>query len=138
MSPDIIPIRHSLAGGALIGTGAAVLLLLGGQVAGISGILDRVLHRAFGKQAWRIAFLAGLLLPAAVLGAGPIRWQAPPAVLALAGAFVGFGTRVGSGCTSGHGVCGIANLSPRSLVATGTFIAVAVLTVLLVRTVAPT
>jgi uncharacterized membrane protein YedE/YeeE len=138
MNADVIPVWQSLAGGALIGAGAAVLLLFDGQVAGISGIVDRVLHRALGEQAWRVAFLAGLLLPAAALGAGPIAWQAPPATLAVAGALVGFGTRIGSGCTSGHGVCGIANLSPRSLVATGTFIAVAIVTVLVVRTAAGT
>ena len=135
MGGAVIPVWQSLAGGALIGAGVAVLLLFDGQVAGISGIVDRVLHGALGEQAWRIAFLVGLLLPAAILGTGPVSWQASPWVLAVAGALVGFGTRVGAGCTSGHGVCGVANLSPRSLVATITFIAVAVVTVTLVHTV---
>lgn len=128
-----IPVWQSLVGGALIGAGAAVLLLFDAQVAGISGILDRILHGALGEQAWRAAFLVGLLLPAAILGTGLVSWQASPGVLALAGVLVGFGTRVGSGCTSGHGVCGAANLSPRSAVATVTFIAVAVVTVAVLR-----
>lgn len=129
----MIPVWQSLAGGALIGAGAAVLLLFDGQVAGISGIVDRVLHGALGEQAWRVAFLMGLLLPATILGTGPVSWQASPGMLSIAGVLVGFGTRVGSGCTSGHGVCGAANLSPRSVVATLTFIAVAVVTVAIVR-----
>jgi len=126
---ETIPLGHSLAGGALIGAGAAVLLLLDGQIAGVSGIFNRILHRTFGDQLWRIAFLAGLFLPALALGVGIIDWQAPPWQLAVAGVLVGFGTRLGSGCTSGHGVCGIANLSLRSLVATVTFIAIGILTV---------
>lgn len=130
---EIIPIGHSLAGGALIGAGAAVLILLDGKIAGISGIFGRVLHRTFGEHYWRIAFLVGLLLPALVFGTGAIDWQAPPWLLAGAGVLVGFGTRLGSGCTSGHGVCGIANLSPRSLVATVTFMAFAAATVGLIR-----
>jgi hypothetical protein len=138
MGGAAIPVWHSLAGGALIGAGAAVLLLFDGQVAGISGILDRALHGVLGEQAWRVAFLAGLLLPAVILGTGPVSWQASPGVLGLAGALVGFGTRVGSGCTSGHGVCGAANLSPRSIVATVTFIAVAIVTVAVVRRVTVT
>jgi uncharacterized protein len=126
---EIIPIGRSLAGGVLIGAGAGVLILLDGKIAGISGIFERVLHRAFGEQYWRLAFLAGLLLPALVLGTGAIDWQASPWLLAVAGSLVGFGTRLGSGCTSGHGVCGIANISPRSLVATLTFIAAGAATV---------
>jgi len=130
---EIIPLGRSLAGGALIGAGAGVLILLDGKIAGISGIFDRVLHRAFGEQYWRIAFLVGLLLPALALGTGSVAWQAPPWLLAVAGFLVGFGTRLGSGCTSGHGVCGIANMSLRSLAATATFIAVAAATVGLIR-----
>jgi uncharacterized membrane protein YedE/YeeE len=130
---EIIPIGRSLAGGALIGAGAAVLILLDGKIAGISGIFGHVLHRTFGEQYWRIAFLVGLLLPALLLGTGAIDWQAPPWLLAGAGVLVGFGTRLGSGCTSGHGVCGIANLSPRSLAATVTFMAFAAATVGLMR-----
>ncbi len=138
MSTALIPVWQSLAGGALIGAGAGLLRLLNGRIAGISGVLDRVVHGTAGEQAWRIAFLAGLVLPATILGTGPVDWQAPTAVLGVAGVLVGFGTRLGSGCTSGHGVCGIANLSPRSLVATGTFIAVAAVTVLVVRAVVRT
>jgi uncharacterized membrane protein YedE/YeeE len=120
-------------GGALIGAGAAVLILFNGRVAGISGILGRVLRGDPGTGGWRIAFLSGLLLPALVLGPGVKGLQAPWPLLAAAGLLVGFGTRLGSGCTSGHGVCGIANVSPRSFVATGVFIGVAMLTVFLVR-----
>lgn len=138
MHAEVIPLWRSLAGGALIGAGTAVLLLFAGEVAGISGILDRLLHRTLGDQAWRLAFLLGLLLPAIIWGTGPVSWQAPPSLLALAGTLVGLGTRLAAGCTSGHGVCGVANLSPRSLVATATFIAVAAVTVFLVRTVAST
>jgi uncharacterized membrane protein YedE/YeeE len=99
MNTSLIPVWRSLASGMLIGSGVAVLLLIEGQVAGISGIVDRTLHGAIGKQAWRLAFLAGLVLPAAIVGTGPIGWQAPPAILALAGVLVGFGTRLGSGMT---------------------------------------
>ena len=133
MSLEAIPIWRSVAGGALIGAGAATLLLFAGQVAGISGILDSSLHRRYGEGAWRVAFLAGLVAPALLVGAGPVAWQAPGGQLALAGVLVGIGTRVGSGCTSGHGVCGIANLSIRSLVATLTFMIVAAVTVALLR-----
>jgi uncharacterized protein len=133
MGPEQIPTSQSVLGGALIGAGAAVLILFNGRVAGISGILGRVLHGDPGPGGWRIAFLSGLLLPALLLGPGVDGLQAPWPLLATAGLLVGFGTRLGSGCTSGHGVCGIANLSPRSLVATGVFIGVAVLTVFLVR-----
>jgi uncharacterized membrane protein YedE/YeeE len=82
---------------------------------------------------WRIAFLAGLVLPAALLGLGSIDFPQGLPVLALSGLLVGFGTRLGSGCTSGHGVCGLANLSPRALVATLSFMIVAAATVFLVR-----
>jgi len=133
MGPDQIPALQSVLGGALIGAGAAVLILFNGRVAGISGILGRVLHGDPGTGGWRIAFLSGLLLPALLLGPGVGGLQASWPLLATAGLLVGFGTRLGSGCTSGHGVCGIANLSPRSLAATGVFIGVAVLTVFLVR-----
>jgi len=116
----------SLAGGAVIGLSAALLLLLQGRVAGISGIFGSLFRPAAGEFAWRLMFVAGLL--AGGLGA----WLLAPAALAVtvdrswiavgvAGLLVGFGTRLGSGCTSGHGVCGISRLSPRSLVATGSF-----------------
>jgi uncharacterized membrane protein YedE/YeeE len=128
-----IPIWRSIAGGALIGGGAAVLILFNGRIAGISGILDRALHGAIGPNGWRIAFLTGLLIPALILGPGNPVFQANAWTLAAAGLLVGYGTRTGSGCTSGHGVCGIANLSPRSLVATLTFMLVAMATVFLIR-----
>jgi uncharacterized membrane protein YedE/YeeE len=123
----------SLGGGLLIGTGAAVLLLLNGKIAGISGILENTVSGAFGPKGWRIAFLVGLVLPAALLGLGAIDFPQGLPVLAASGLLVGFGTRLGSGCTSGHGVCGLGNLSPRSLLATLTFMIVAAATVFLVR-----
>jgi uncharacterized membrane protein YedE/YeeE len=129
MSGVVIPVWQSLAGGALIGGAAALLLLANGRVAGISGITDRVLTGMVGEQAWHVAFIVGLVLPALLIGTGPVALSGSPQVLAIAGLLVGYGTRVASGCTSGHGVCGIANLSLRSMVATLTFIAVAVITV---------
>ncbi|MEJ0008614.1 MAG: YeeE/YedE family protein [Steroidobacteraceae bacterium] len=133
MAPPIIPIWRSLSGGALIGAGVAVLLLGNGQIAGVSGILNRALRGSVGEQGWRILFLAGLLLPALLVGAGPVHWQGSLGLLAVAGVLVGFGTRLGSGCTSGHGVCGLSNLSMRSVAATATFMLVAVLTVAVSR-----
>lgn len=124
---------HALFGGMLIGAGAALLLLLDGQIAGISGIFERVTRGAFGAGFWRLAFLAGLLAPAAVVGVGQIQFAQGIALTAISGVLVGFGTRLGSGCTSGHGVCGIANLSPRSLFATLTFMGVAILVVFVLR-----
>jgi uncharacterized membrane protein YedE/YeeE len=124
---------QSLFGGMLIGTGAAVLLLLNGRIAGISGILDCTVRGALGAHAWRLAFLAGLVLPAAIFGLGSIDFARGISILALSGLLVGVGTRLGSGCTSGHGVCGLANLSVRSLLATLTFMAVAMATVVMVR-----
>jgi uncharacterized membrane protein YedE/YeeE len=123
----------ALIGGLLIGAGAAALLLLNGKIAGISGILENTVRGAFGAKGWRIAFLIGLVLPAATLGLGHIEFAQGLPLLALSGLLVGFGTRLGSGCTSGHGVCGIANLSPRSLLATLTFMIVAAATVFFVR-----
>jgi uncharacterized membrane protein YedE/YeeE len=117
----------------LIGAGAAMLLLLNGKIAGISGILGNTVRGVFGANGWRVAFLIGLVLPAAVLGLGRIDFAQGLPVLALSGSLVGFGTRLGSGCTSGHGVCGVSNLSLRSLLATLTFISVAAATVFLVR-----
>ncbi len=127
------PLLHSLLGGALIGGGAAVLLLGNGRVAGISGIASAALRGGLGEHYWRIAFLLGLLLPALVFGVGTPRFAHGLPWLAASGLLVGIGTQVGSGCTSGHGVCGLANVSLRSLVATLTFMAVAVVTVFLVR-----
>ncbi|UGQ48773.1 YeeE/YedE family protein [Massilia endophytica] len=115
----------SLIGGLLIGLGAAVFVLFNGRVAGISGIVGGLLRPARGGMAWRIAFLAGLVAAPLAYGlAGalpPVRIDADGGTLIAAGLLVGFGSRYGSGCTSGHGVCGIARLSPRSMAATAAF-----------------
>ena len=122
MTPDILV--AALIGGAMIGAATAGLLLVNGRVAGISGILDQATRR--GSHLWQWSFLAGLLiagLGARVLGVplGARFLEQGSVQLIAAGFLVGLGTRIGSGCTSGHGVCGIANLSIRSLVATLTF-----------------
>ena len=132
----------ALAGGMLIGLSAAVLLLADGRIAGISGIASGLLGRVNTDTAWRAAFVLGLILgPVAyrlLAGHDPaMRILAATPVLALAGLLVGFGTRLGSGCTSGHGVCGLARLSPRSLAAVAMFMATAILTVCVVRHVGP-
>jgi uncharacterized membrane protein YedE/YeeE len=123
-----------IVGGALIGLGAAVLILANGHIAGISGIYGRLLRGEVGVAAWRLAFLIGLLLPAIYLYSLhlPVHTASLP-VLAAAGLLVGIGTGVGTGCTSGHGVCGIANLSKRSLLATLLFMLSAAVTVYAVR-----
>ncbi len=131
MSTALVPAWQSPAGGALIGAGAAVLVLSNGRTAGISGILDKLLHGTVGVQAWRLAFIAGLLLPAVIAGPTLAGVVSSPEVLAISGILVGYGSRVGGGCTSGHGICGVANLSPRSLAATATFLVFATLTVAL-------
>ncbi|MGX9980885.1 YeeE/YedE family protein [Methylobacterium fujisawaense] len=128
----------ALAGGAMIGTSAALFLLLNGRIAGISGILGGLLAPPSRETGWRAAFVAGLVVaPLAYAGLGgsvpPVTVGASFPLLILAGLLVGFGARFGAGCTSGHGVCGIGRGSPRSLAATGTFMAVAVLTVLVMR-----
>ncbi|MGH0032925.1 MAG: YeeE/YedE family protein [Myxococcota bacterium] len=125
-------------GGLLIGLAAAVLLLGAHRVAGISGILGRALWPDDAEpRRWRLVFLAGLPLGAALvaLANGPLAVdvQASPPVLVAAGLLVGFGTRLGNGCTSGHGVCGMSRGSPRSVAATAVFMAVAVVTVFLTR-----
>jgi uncharacterized membrane protein YedE/YeeE len=130
MTPDL---WKPLLGGMLIGAGSAALLLLNGRIAGISGILENSIRGVFGPKAWRLAFLIGLVLPALFVGLGSIEFAQGLPLLAFAGLLVGVGTRLGSGCTSGHGVCGVANISPRSLVATLCFMVVAAATVFLVR-----
>ncbi len=127
----------SLAGGVLIGAAAAMFLLLNGHIAGISGILGGLLRPARGDVAWRAAFLAGLLF-APALYALVTRIPVPTIeagypLLLLAGALVGIGTRYGSGCTSGHGVCGLSRFSPRSLAATLAFMGAGFATVFAVR-----
>ncbi len=128
----------ALLGGLLIGASAALLLVLNGRIAGISGILGGLLQPARNELGWRAAFLAGLLISPLVYGAAggtlpTITLNAPLGLLALAGLLVGFGTRLGAGCTSGHGVCGIGRGSPRSLAATAVFMVTAVATVFLSR-----
>ncbi|WXA86080.1 YeeE/YedE family protein [Pendulispora rubella] len=130
----------ALVGGALIGLSASILLLLNGRIAGISGIVGGLLRPVHDETSWRVWFLVGLLtgglalslLHPAALGATPV----PMAWAVAGGLLVGFGTRLGNGCTSGHGVCGLSRLSVRSLVATLTFMATGALATYLVRHVA--
>jgi uncharacterized membrane protein YedE/YeeE len=127
-----------LIGGLLIGLAATLLLLLNGRLSGISGIVGAMLAPKSSDLGWRAAFVAGLLVGALayVLATGDailLEMQASLPVLVVAGLLVGFGTRLGSGCTSGHGVCGIARLSKRSIVATSVFFVVAMLTAFLTR-----
>lgn len=127
----------ALAGGLLIGLSAATLLLVNGRIAGISGLVAG-LAQPGERRLSDLAFLLGLVLGpplfAAMAGHWPLmRIEASWPVLAVAGLLVGFGTRLGSGCTSGHGVCGLARLSPRSLVAVLVFLATGMLTVALMR-----
>jgi uncharacterized membrane protein YedE/YeeE len=127
----------SLSGGILIGLATALLLLANGRVAGVSGILGGLLRPARGDVAWRIAFVLGLFVAPivwlAMRAMPPAQIDHSPALLAVGGLLVGVGTRFGSGCTSGHGVCGIARLSPRSLLATACFMAAGLVTVFVVR-----
>ena len=127
----------ALAGGVFIGLSAALFMLLNGRIAGISGILGGLMTAPRGDRDWRVAFLVGMVaapwlyslfteLPAAVI-------EADTAMLVAAGLLVGVGTRYGSGCTSGHGVCGLSRLSPRSLVATLAFMAAGFVTVYIIR-----
>ncbi|HVM80570.1 MAG TPA: YeeE/YedE thiosulfate transporter family protein [Stellaceae bacterium] len=126
-------------GGILIGLSAALLWLMNGRVAGISGILGGLAQAGPGDRAWRVAFLAGMvaapLLYAATRPSGlaPVTIASSPVLLISAGLLVGFGTRLGGGCTSGHGVCGIARLSIRSLVATAAFMGTALFVVFVMR-----
>ena len=127
----------SLAGGVLIGAAAAMFLLLNGKVAGISGILGGLLRPSAGDIGWRVAFIAGLVAaPLLYQLATPlptVQIDADTGLLVAAGLLVGLGTRYGSGCTSGHGVCGLSRLSPRSLVATAAFMAAGFATVFIIR-----
>ncbi len=118
----------SLIGGILIGLSASAMLLVEGKIAGISGIFAGILKPLKGDVLWKSCFVAGLLAGGLLLriflpGAYDFGILRPYGALIAAGLLVGFGTRLGNGCTSGHGVCGISRLSPRSMVATVTFIA---------------
>ncbi|MDR3466848.1 MAG: YeeE/YedE thiosulfate transporter family protein [Xanthobacteraceae bacterium] len=130
------PVSATL-GGLLIGLGTVLLMTLIGRTAGISGIFASALDPQHGGRAWRVAFVVGLVAaPLAVAAAG--HTVAAPdmpgwAAVTAGGLLVGFGTRLSGGCTSGHGVCGIARLSPRSLVATGTFMLTAAVVVAVSR-----
>lgn len=127
-----------LLGGALIGLSSGLMLLLVGRIAGISGIASGLMSLRAGEVAWRAAFIAGLigaalLYPVLSGSPLPVDIQAGVPTMALGGFLVGFGTRMGSGCTAGHGISGLSRLSARSLTATATFFATAVATVYLTR-----
>ena len=127
----------ALAGGLLIGIAAAMFVLLNGRIAGVSGVLGGLVSPAKGDVAWRMSFVLGLLIAPTVyafFSAGtPLRIDAGEGALVLAGLLVGAGTRYGSGCTSGHGICGLSRLSPRSLVATLAFMGTGFVTVFVLR-----
>ena len=126
-----------MAGGILLGLASALFILVNGRILGISGILGGLLRPVKGDTGWRLAFLAGLLAAPLLYfaAAGPTapRIDAGWGTLVIAGLLVGVGTRYGSGCTSGHGVCGLSRLSPRSLVATLAFMGAGFVTVYLAR-----
>ncbi|MBL8659619.1 MAG: YeeE/YedE family protein [Rhodospirillales bacterium] len=125
-------------GGVMIGLSAVGLMFLNGRIAGISGIVGAVPAAGAADAGWRLAFIAGLIAGPFVLLAiqgalPPVVVDVPMPAVVAGGLLVGFGTRLGSGCTSGHGVCGLARLSPRSIVATAVFTGTAMATVALVR-----
>ncbi len=130
----------SLAGGVLLGVASALFILMNGRILGISGILGGLLPAKAGDASWRITFLLGLFVSPLVMKAlAPANfWHAPRidagvVTVIVAGLLVGMGTRYGSGCTSGHGVCGLSRLSPRSMVATGLFMAAGFVTVFVLK-----
>ena len=127
----------ALAGGALIGAAATWLALANGRIAGISSIVGGLLHPLPNDSGWRIAFLAGLAAAPLAYGAftalPAIAIESGPATLVVAGLLVGVGTRYANGCTSGHGVCGLSRLSPRSLAATAAFMGAGFATVFVMR-----
>ena len=134
---DFTPIS-AMIGGAMIGLSAVLLMLLIGRIAGISGIFGGFLGFGLNDKGWRIAFIAGLILAPLIAGSVgypmpspqmPVSWT----VILAAGLLVGFGTRLGGGCTSGHGICGVARLSARSITATAIFMFTAILVVALTR-----
>ena len=128
----------ALLGGALIGLASVLLMMLTGRIAGISGILGGCLTFVAGDKLWRFAFIVGLIL--APFASGLLGYPLPTpqmpkswVLIVIAGLLVGFGTRLGGGCTSGHGVCGIARLSVRSIAATAIFMASAIVVVAIMR-----
>jgi uncharacterized membrane protein YedE/YeeE len=126
-----------LLGGALIGAAASLLLLVNRETAGISGVVAALMRKGLGSQGWRLAFLGGLLAGGVGLALfAPARFSQATTSLplvALAGVLVGLGTRMGGGCTSGHGVCGTSRLSVASIAATVIFVAVGMITVTVIR-----
>ena len=125
-------------GGVLIGLSAVLLMLLTGRIAGISGIFSGLLDLRGEDKGWRIAFIAGLILAPIIAGSigygmAPPKLPANWVIITAAGLLVGFGTRLGGGCTSGHGICGIGRLSMRSIAATVVFMVTAVITVAITR-----
>lgn len=133
---DFTPVS-GFAGGLLIGLAVVLLLVLNGRLAGISGIVGGLLSTRGTDRGWRALFVVGLLLGVSayvlVTGDSSVTVEASLPVLVVAGLLVGFGTRLGSGCTSGHGLCGMARLSKRSVAATAVFFGVAIVTVFLVH-----
>ncbi len=134
---NFTPISAAI-GGILIGMAATLLLAANGRIAGISGIAGGLLQRDAGTRGWRLMFLAGLVLAPVIYGfAGgkvpEIQITSSMPLLVAGGLLVGYGTSLGRGCTSGHGVCGLARFSPRSLAATLTFLALGILTVYVMR-----
>ncbi|MCK5478382.1 MAG: YeeE/YedE family protein [Methylococcales bacterium] len=128
----------ALLGGALIGISITVLLLFNGRIAGISGLMNGLFNSPKNESRWRLAFLSGLIVGAVIFqfispDLFAPRQGYPLWLVAVGGFFVGIGTRLGSGCTSGHGICGIANLSRRSIFATLTFMGTGMFTVYIVK-----
>lgn len=127
----------ALAGGVLLGLASAIFILLNGRILGISGIVGGLLRPRSGDMGWRVSFVLGMLAAPALywLIAGPThpRIDASWGMVVVAGLLVGVGTRYGSGCTSGHGVCGLSRMSPRSLIATLAFMGAGFVTVFLIR-----
>jgi uncharacterized membrane protein YedE/YeeE len=134
---NFTPISAAI-GGALIGLSAVLLMLLNGRIAGVTGVFAGLIDPTGTDRAWRATFIAGLIvapLSAALVGFTLPMAQMPTSLIVVAagGLLVGFGTRLSNGCTSGHGVCGIARLSPRSITATAIFMAAAIVVVALTR-----
>jgi uncharacterized membrane protein YedE/YeeE len=134
---NFTPISAAI-GGALIGLAAVLLMVFNGRIAGVTGIMDGLVNPRTDDRLWRVAFIAGLI--AAPLATALVGYPVPMPLLpgstvtiAVAGLLVGLGTRLGSGCTSGHGICGIARLSPRSITATIVFMLAAIVVVALMR-----